>query len=169
MLTPTETDTLYGFRLADMASNSFKEQHSQLTLREGLAEYFASIPGLITADNAAADVVELFRYHDAAHVVFGCDTTLHGENLVDTWTLFGTTCTLKEYWSYIKLPETKQVFRDAGYFRMAFAFLRDIPLLLKLIYRTRKMTRKWPWWEIDRYMGTPLDEIRQEFNIRVIL
>ncbi len=101
-------------------------------------------------------------------MVFGCGTTLHGENLVDTWTIFATTCTLREYWSYVKLPEAKKVFREAGYFRMAFAFVRDIPKLFRLFYRSRKMTRKWLWWDIDLYMDTSLDEIRTDFNIRVI-
>ena len=63
-------------------------QYSPQILREAIAEYYECNPGLLDPGNLPNGVAQLFRQHDAGHVIFGCDTSLRGETLIDTWTIF---------------------------------------------------------------------------------
>ena len=114
------------------------------------------------------DVAALFRQHDAGHVIFACDTSLRGETLIDTWTLFGTSAGLRGYLEYFKHPQVNQVFADAGYFRIAVAFLRCLPDVARVIARSRRLSSRWPWAGYERYLDQSLREIRRQFSIRVV-
>jgi hypothetical protein len=144
------------------------DQDSTQTLREGLAEYGARNPRLLDPADLPAAAAELFRQHDAAHVVFGCDTALRGETLIDTWTLFGSSIGLRGYLAYLRLPQVNQIFRDAGYARVAVELLRCLPELVRVIVRSRRLSRKWPWRHFEDHLDDPLCDIREEFGIRVV-
>ena len=146
----------------------YLDQECSQTLRSALNDYFASIPGLLSEDNAPKWVADLFRRHDVGHVVFGCDTTLNGEPLADTFCMFGTDVTLKEYMRYAEIPETKEIFKQAGVWRSLVATIRSLPRIGRALWRCWRMPKKWPFWENDRYLDMPLTQIRQEFGIRVI-
>ena len=146
----------------------YLEQDCPLTLREGLDEYFAGIPDLITEDNASPEIARLFRHHDIGHVVFGCDTTLRGEPLADTWCVMGTTVTLREYMRYAELPETRQIFREAGILRVAWISLVMLPDVLRAVWCCLRMPKKFPYWDPEPWMDTPLAELRREFGVRVV-
>lgn len=92
----------------------YASQASSQTLREGLAEYYEHNPALLGPSQMDPQAARLFRQHDAAHVVFGCDTRLRGETLIDTWTIFGSTIGLRGYLAYLKLPQVNQLFAQAG-------------------------------------------------------
>jgi ubiquinone biosynthesis protein Coq4 len=138
------------------------------TLRDGLAEYRAANPGLLDPAALDAEAAALFRQHDAAHVVFGCDTSLRGETLIDTWTIFGSTIGLRGYLAYLRLPQVNQIFADAGSSRIAVALVRCIPDVCRVIARSRRLTRKWPWREYERHLDRPLREIRTELALQVL-
>ena len=91
---------------------AYMRPDATMTLREGLAEYYTTIDGLITEENADPEVAALFRFHDTCHVLFGCDTSIHGEALADTWSIFGTTVTLKTYQRYLSFSETQSIFKS---------------------------------------------------------
>lgn len=59
----------------------YQEPDSTLTLAEGLREYDATRGDLAGGRGASDAAREFFRCHDAAHVVFGCDTTLPQEGV----------------------------------------------------------------------------------------
>ncbi len=146
----------------------YTRQDSEQTLREGLAEYRALNPALLDPDEMPDDVAALFRQHDAGHVVFGCDTTLRGETLIDMWTIFGTTAGLRAFLDYLEHPEVNQIFRDSGYFRIAIAFFRTVPDVVRVIVRSRRLRAKWPWQDYAAYLDRPLDELRREHGVAVV-
>ena len=57
---------------------AYLAQDSGQTLREGLAEYYAGDPELLRAEQISRGMRPGLLAHDAAHVVFGCDTTARG-------------------------------------------------------------------------------------------
>ena len=107
--------------------------------------------------------------HDVTHVVFGCDTSVRGEALLDTWTVFGSSVPFREYLGFLKFPETHMIAREAGGYPMiALIGLVNLPDLVRALFRARRMTRRWPWRGFEKHLDRPLVEIRAEFNIRVI-
>jgi hypothetical protein len=140
-----------------------------MTLRDGLEEYYGTIEDLITDQNAPADVAALFHFHDVCHVVFGCDTSASGEALVDTWAFFGSTVTFETYQRYASLPQTKSIFAAMSLteiLRMMGESTTAIPIAF---WRARTMRRKWPFEDPGPYMDRPLDEIRRELGIEVVV
>ena len=151
-----------------MARLAYLDQDCTQTLREALEDYFAAIPGLLTEDNAEKWVADLFRSHDIGHVVFGCDTSLNGEPLADVFCVFGTDCTVREYMRYAEIPETKAIFREAGLWRTLVSGLRSLPRIVVALWRCFRMPKKWPFWHNDELLDRPLNELRQQFGVRVI-
>ncbi len=66
----------------------YQSPDTDLTLEEGLAEYYASRSDLVGGRGISSDAREFFRCHDAAHVVFGCTTSLLNEAIVKIWSFF---------------------------------------------------------------------------------
>ena len=151
-----------------MPEPRYIHQDSVQNLGEAIAEYYAWNPGLLAPDDLPDEVALLFRQHDAGHVIFGCDTSLRGETLIDTWTVFATSAGLRGYLEYFNYPQVNQIFSDAGYLRIALEFVRCLPDVLRVIQRSRQLVAKWPWPDYENYLDRPLCEIRREFNITVM-
>ena len=153
-----------------MVEPSVKYMHpeSTLTLREALTEYYELNTSLLRLEDLPDDAAEMFRRHDAGHVVFGCDTSLRGETLIDTWTIFGSTAGLRGYAEYFKYPQVNAIFAEAGFSSIVVEFFRCLPDVVRVIYRGVRLKRKWPWKEHERFLGVPLNEIRHDFDIRPI-
>ncbi len=147
---------------------AYMSPKATMTLREGLEEYYASIDGLFTADQLSEEMAELFTFHDTCHVLFGCDTSIHGEALVDTWSIFGSTVTLKTYKKYLDFIGTQSMFRDMTFEQMMEALAETTTSTPKAFWRATHMTHKWPFRDHEQYMDRPLDELREEFGIQVI-
>jgi len=133
-----------------------------------LQEYYTQIEGLITEDNASSEVASLFRYHDTCHVLFGSDTSIPGEMLADSWILSGSDETLREYLKYLELGETKDIFMTLMSPKAILQMFLSAPLMLRAWWRARKMTASWPYRDHDHLLDTPLCELRERFNVRVI-
>jgi hypothetical protein len=147
---------------------AYMKPDATMTLREGLEEYYGTIENLITEENADPEVAALFRFHDTCHVLFGCDTSPRGEALVDTWSIFGTTVTLKTYQRYLSLAETKSIFESMTFTEMLAMLGASTTAMPQAFWRAQHMTHKWPFQEHDRWLDRPLHEIRSEFGIEVI-
>ena len=143
-------------------------QDSAQSLREAITEYYERNPGLLDPDKLPQGAAELFRQHDAGHVVFGCDTSLRGETLIDTWTILASTTGLRGYLQYFKYPQVNQIFSETGYLRIALEFARCFPDVLRVIWRSRQLASKWPWSGYEQHLDRPLRDIRHEFNIAVV-
>ena len=105
-----------------MTNLSFQSQDCKITLAEGLEEYRAYLQA-----NGKKQLVDepgstIIRDHDATHVIFGLDTSIEQESMLDTWVFLGTKWKLKELLAYNKLPELKQLYKDLwhdpGYFKL---------------------------------------------------
>lgn len=141
----------------------YLEPDCPLTLAEGLAEMAAANPGLIPADDPA--LRELVRAHDSCHVLFGLGTTLEDEALADTWTLFGSTVTLQQYSQYLRHEAFTGLIREIGWWPLLRGTLRSLPRMARAIWRARKMTARWPFFDYAQFLDTPLVTLRQRFNI----
>jgi uncharacterized tellurite resistance protein B-like protein len=157
-------------RTNDEKAFEYMHQGSTLTLAQGFEQFHASIPGLVGEKPLSSEqAAELFRLHDHCHVVFGCDTSLGNEGLVDTWSLFGTDVAVAEYVEYTKIPEAKELFDQVGYMRGLLESIRTSPKLFEVFLRARAMIKKWPFHEgPEKYRDWRLVDIRNEFGIEVL-
>ena len=77
--------------------------------------------------------------HDATHVIFGLDTSLEEEAMLDCWVIFGGGVfkVVKEFYKgSLDLKETnKKVFaltKEVGYFKIHLSILKsDVPKMAK--------------------------------------
>lgn len=145
----------------------YLQPDSPLTLAQGLTEYYASHEGLVRGRSVSEAASRFFRCHDAAHVVFGCDTTLVNELVVKISSFFGTTGgfgLLRDY----ALPESQEIYERLAWREIAVVTLRAAVLVPLVVWRCLRMHRRWPWSDFGRYMDVPLAEIRREFGIRLV-
>lgn len=146
----------------------YQRAETQATLADGLREYYASCDGLITGRSASPAAREFFRCHDAAHVVFGCSTTLLNEAIVKVWSFFGTTAGLSLLRAY-RLPESQEIYETLRWGEIARTAIGSVAVVPAVLWRCSRLRKRWPWSEFDEQLDLPLIEIRQEFGIRLVL
>ncbi|MEE9383091.1 MAG: hypothetical protein V3V08_06715 [Nannocystaceae bacterium] len=155
---------------ADHDFSAYQAQDSELTLREGIEEYFARNPGLtkVTPGDPSA---ELFLPHDACHVLFGTNTSLVEEGMTDMWTLLGSDVGLRRYAGFTKYLaeiDPEGLSRKFGYLRMTAHFFFGVPAMLRATWRGWRMTKKWCWDDYEAQLGQTLGELRREHGIKVL-
>jgi len=146
--------------------HAFQYQHSEQTLAEGIAEYFAAHPDLVQGRDLSPRATEFFRCHDVAHVVFGCDVTLDDEAVVKIASILGTTAGLRVLEGY-RLDESLQIYRQLRVSEVLASILRSTVIVPRTAWRCLAQRARWPWAEHRPYMGSRLRELRREFGIRV--
>ena len=105
----------------------FQNQECSLTLREGVEHYRAYLKknGKKVLDDQEDSLTILS--HDATHVIYGLDTSLEEEQMLNFWTLFGTTYTWKEIMAYNGREEvsdfTKDLLKELGVINMVMLIL----------------------------------------------
>jgi hypothetical protein len=146
--------------------HAFQQQDCTLTLSEGLAEYYASNPRLKRGPSLSLSAQEFFRCHDAAHIVFGCDTSLPHEAAVKLSSMLGTTAGLSVLRGYA-LHDSLDIYRTLS----LGDILRTVAAALVIVPRTAlrclRQKKRWPWTGFDPFLHTPLRDIRREFGIHV--
>jgi len=152
------------------ARHRYQDQDSPLTLAEGLDEYYrvngerVSRPSTLPPESMA-----LFRSHDTCHVIFGLDTTLEDEAVVDTRTLLSCDVGFARYAEYLTSDkQTKAIFKQVGYFTVLMGTLRAVPRLARALIEKFRMPKKWPWVPPQSFYGRTLADLRREYGIRVI-
>lgn len=151
--------------MTDTTRPRYIEPDCQLTLGEGLAEFAAANPGLILPEGDP-ELRELVLAHDSCHVIFGLGTSLEDEALADTWTLFGSDVTLKQYSQYLKRPEFTGLIKDLGAWQILVGTVRSLPRAVRAIYRARRMKARWPFFAYASYLDVPIASLRQRFGIQ---
>ena len=68
-----------------MVKLSFQDQSCDLTLEEGLEEYRAYLQTNGKKQLIDKPGSQIIRDHDATHVIFGLDTSIEQEYLLDSW------------------------------------------------------------------------------------
>lgn len=144
---------------------AFQDSDSRQTLREGLAELHASLPEEDRRDEALARDLYL---HDACHIVFGQGTSVDDDAVVDVWIVFGTDVHARSYLqALLRSRAMSMLIEREGLARVVWGLVRAVPRGVAAFFRARRMPRRWPWAEADRYLDVPLCEIRSEFGIRL--
>ena len=139
-----------------------------ISLREGLDRYLEENASVSSDREVSSEAQEFFRCHDAAHVVFGCDTTLFGEGILKIFTIFRTTLGFRGHLSGYAEAGAFDLFRQyrLGHV-MGNTFLLSVNIPSAVV-RARKMSRPWPWADHEQYLDASVEEIRKEFNIKVL-
>jgi ubiquinone biosynthesis protein Coq4 len=156
----------------------YQDTNAEMTLREGVEDYYRANPHLLLPSNCSADAARFFRNHDFIHVVFGCATSFLDEARADWWTIFGSDAGLLGYFRHAAKGAIRELYRDAkkkatpeDRRRMRDEIKRDaraaLATPLAIFRRTRKMAGKWPWEGAQRYLDQPLKNIRRDFNIQI--
>ena len=147
----------------------FEAQHSRQTLRDGLAELHAlsGLP-LTTAEMFPPEIRAGLGAHDAAHVVFGCDTSIRGEVVLSRWSLLGATDFAMIYLRALRTKEARRLYVDALRQLRVTAIAAGFWQGLVAMVRALRMSRRWPTFDFQKFLDRPLADIRREFNIRVI-
>ena len=155
-----------------MTNLSFQSQNCDITLAEGLEEYRAYL-----RTNGKKQLIDkpgstIIRDHDATHVMFGLDTSIEQESMLDSWVFLGTKWKLKELLAYNKLPELKQLYKDfwhdPGYFKLIMTAIKLLPIKLKIRRRAKQMSKKWPFVSPDHLMDQRVCDLREEFGIKIL-
>ena len=123
---------------------------------------------LFFEDNYSGDESKkIFQGHDAIHVITGLGTSIKEESIVDVFTYTSTDLTFKEALKYFKLPEIKDIFKNANKLELFYGSLLAIPKAFKVWRASKKMPKKWSYFAWQQYLDVPLNEIREEFKINL--
>ena len=150
----------------------FQDSTQDMTLKEGI-EYYRSYliqnNRKILVDGPGSTLI---RDHDATHVIFGLDTTLEEESMLDSWVIWGTQYKFSYLNQYRKLPEliefNKNLFKElgvSGFFKLFRSVLRNKITVFK---RTRKMNMKWPFRVPEEYLEKSILDLRSEYGIDIL-
>ena len=151
----------------------YQEQDCELTLSEGLECYYNSFPDSkeVFKDNYESGT--LLRDHDSTHVIFGLDISIEQEAILDTWVLWGSRFKWKYLFGYSKLPQIaelqKGIFKEFGFAGFIKLYWKVGAIKRKVIYRTFKMKKKWPFKMPDEYMSMKISELRKAHGIKILL
>ena len=151
----------------------YQKQNCDLTLQEGLECYYKSFPETteIFGDNNESGT--LLRDHDCTHVIFGLDISIEQESILDSWVLWGSKWELKYLLGYQKLPQIKKLYKDLvneiGYFGFIKILWKLSGIKRKVIFRTFKMKKKWPFKMPEEYLSMKISDLREMHGIKVLL
>ena len=155
-----------------MTNLSFQSQKCEITLAEGLEEYRAYLQAngkkqLIDTSNST-----IIRDHDATHVIFGLDTSLEQESLLDSWVFLGCQWKFKDLFAYQKLPEIKELNKylkkEVGYLKLLLAVFKLIPIKLRIRRHAKAMNKKWPFKSPSSLMNESVTDLRKEYGITIL-
>ena len=146
----------------------YLDPHATMTLGEGIAELRAA-EGADgdAAENISPELVPDIDMHDAIHVLFACSTNLAGEISAHIWTVFGTTVSMSDMHRINNHRDHRQVLSDIGHFKLIRTWFRNVPHLVATLFRSFRMKGKWPASDFENYLDVPLNELRDQFNIRL--
>ncbi len=156
----------------------YQEESCELTLKEGIEEYRKYLRANnrhVLGENCSEDEKLTILGHDATHVIFGLDTSLEEESMLDCWVIFGGDVfkIIKEFYKgSLDLKETNEkVFdlaNEVGYLKFTYLYLRVIfQKWPKIFFRTRKM-KKWSYFFPADFLKKRISDLRKEFNIKIL-
>ena len=151
----------------------YQNQNCSLTLQEGLNCYYEAFPESTEILKDNMDSGTLLRDHDCTHVIFGLDISIEQESILDTWVLWGSKWELRYLLGYQKLPQIKQLYKnlvnEIGYFGFIKILWKLGGIKRKVIFRTLKMKKKWPFKMPEEYLSMKILDLREMYGIKVLL
>ncbi len=141
----------------------YQEESCELSLKEGIEEYRKYLKTNnrhVLGENCS---------------IFGLDTCLEEESMLDCWVIFGGDVfkIIKEFYKgSLDLKETNEkVFdlaKEVGYLKFTYLYLRVIfQKWPKIFFRTRKM-KKWSYFFPADFLEKKISDLRKEFNIKIL-
>ena len=151
----------------------YQDQNCSLTLQEGLNCYYKAFPESTEILKDSTGSGTLLRDHDCTHVIFGLNISIEQESILDTWVLWGSKWELKYLLGYQKLPQIKQLYKDLvneiGYFGFIKILWKLSGIKRKVMFRTFKMKKKWPFKMPEEYLSMKISDLREMHGIKVLL
>ena len=150
----------------------YQKRDCDLTIAEGLECYYNSFPESkdVFKDNPQSGT--LLRDHDCTHVIFGLDISLEHEAVLDSWVLWGCSFKWKYLLGYNKLPElkdlNKRLFKELGVIGFIKLYWKVGAIKRKVIYRTFKMQKKWPFKMPEQYLSMKISDLRKIHGIKIL-
>ncbi|MDS3861402.1 hypothetical protein RIF25_11350 [Thermosynechococcaceae cyanobacterium BACA0444] len=149
------------------------DRNSTQTLREGLAEYYASNPHITPPDTQPPEFAKILLAHDVGHVIYGCDTGMYDELKILPLFWWTSECTFQQFREMRSTPAVDVMYDDMikekGVLWLYGAILKVLPLLIPELIATWFKTRKWqkrvPFLEFEPLLDQSLLHIRQEFDL----
>ena len=157
---------------------SYQNEYSDITLREGIDEYRDYLKKNnrhVLGENCSEDEKLTILGHDATHVIFGLDTSLEEEAMLDCWIFFGGDyfkVTMEYFKGSLDIKETNEkvfdLVKEVGYLKYTYLYLRVIfKKWPKIFFRTRKM-KKWSYFFPSDFLEKKISDLRKEFNIKIL-
>ena len=150
----------------------YQKDDCDLTMSEGLRSYYDSFPESkkIFQDNPESG--NLLRDHDCTHVIFGLDISIEQEAILDTWVIWGSSFKWKYLLGYSKLPQIKDLqknlFKEFGIKGFLKIYWNIGAIKRKVIFRTFKMKKKWPFQMPEDYLDMKISDLREIHGINVL-
>ena len=118
-------------------------------MSEGLKCYYDSFPESKEVFKDNPESGNLLRDHDCTHIIFGLDISIDQEAILDTWVLWGSSFKWKYLLRLFKASSnqraSKKLIKRIRYKRFLKALLEYHSNKRKVIFRTFKMKKKWPF------------------------
>ena len=157
---------------------SYQKKSCELTLKEGIEEYRSYLRENnrhVLGENCSEDEKLTILSHDATHVIFGLDTSLEEEAMLDCWVIFGGGVfkVIKEFYKgSLDLKETNEkvfdLVKEVGYLKYSYLYLRVVfRKWPKIFFRTRKM-KKWDYFFSLNLLNSKISKIREDYNINIL-
>jgi ubiquinone biosynthesis protein Coq4 len=160
-----------------MSNLTFEEFYSDkingMTLQEALDMHYAINPQFTPWDQFDQEVARnLIKSHDISHVVFGSDTSYMGELIVQSWNKYGANLniTITAAPKYLLNKHLRTLVLPTRLIPFALTHIGAI-IHNRGIVKTQaaKMTKKWEYFQEDKYMNTTIGDIRSEYGIDIKL
>ena len=157
---------------------SYQNEYCDLTLREGINEYRDYLKKnnryLLGENCSKAEKLNILC-HDATHVIFGLDTSLEEEAMLDCWIFFGGDyfkVTMEYFKGSLDIKETNEkvsdLVKEVGYLKYTYLYLRVIfKKWPKIFFRARKMN-KWNYFFSLNLLDSKISKIRKDYNINIL-
>jgi ubiquinone biosynthesis protein Coq4 len=160
----TETTQLHTFYTQDI---------NNLTLEKALIEHYKINPQFTPWDKfTAPEARNLIKSHDISHLIFGCTTSYMGEYMVQTWNGFGANLNISplKAHKYLLNKDLRQLVLPTSLFRYATRHIAEFIKIRGLIKKQSKlMSKKWEYFQEEAYMQKTIAQIRDEYNIQILL
>ena len=111
----------------------------------------------------------LFERHDIIHVLFGLTTSLRDEAKADGWTLLGSDVSWSELREFMNLPEEQEIVSEIGWRGVVKAVWQALPDYASMLWRARRLNKRWRWSDNASYRTQQVSAIRKEFGIDAAL
>lgn len=150
-------------------SDFYTTKINNLRLRDCLEIHYNLNPQFTRWDKyEAVETRNLIKSHDISHIIFACDTSYSGEYCVQTWVKFGANLNipLLESIKYITKKDLIQLVLPPKLISYSLTHRSEFSTFKQAIKtQAQLMTKKWEYFQEEKYMDKTIGQIRKEYNI----